>query len=398
MIKIPLKRIAVAALLVCSLTVTTTFAKVTQGEIDDAKEQIDKLKDEKESAQEIVDEISDKKEELEDDLDLLNEQMTILVSAINVLENEIQKKQDELTNLAEELDLTKRSLEAAQNRQEKQYESMKVRIQYMYENGSMSMLELLFVSDSLPDFLNKSEYVSEINAYDREKLEEFARTQEQIALQQTLLEQQEDTVQNENEQLLVLQEQMKGKQDEVNALIRMTQEHIVLAGQELTDAKEKVTQLDSKIVKMQEYEKKLEEQKAKEDAARMEEIKRQEAENNKAFSYVPQESDLYLLGAIIQCEAEGEPYEGKLAVGSVVLNRVKSSYFPNTISGVIYQSGQFSPVASGRYAYRLSKGVNQECMQAAQEVLNGRITNNCLYFRTVIAGINGTIIGNHIFY
>ncbi len=54
-----------------------------------------------------------------------------------------------------------------------------------------------------------------------------------------------------------------------------------------------------------------------------------------------------------QCEAWGEPYDGKLAVGSVIMNRVRSSYFPNTVSGVIYQGGQFSPVASGRLAYRL---------------------------------------------
>ncbi len=83
---------------------------------------------------------------------------------------------------------------------------------------------------------------------------------------------------------------------------------------------------------------------------------------------------------------------------SVVLNRVKSSYFPNTISGVIYQSGQFSPVASGRLAYRLQAGVNNECLQAAQEVLNGNITLNCLYFRRNNGIIQGTVIGNHVFY
>lgn len=63
---------------------------------------------------------------------------------------------------------------------------------------------------------------------------------------------------------------------------------------------------------MEELEKQLEIQKAKEDAARMAEIKRQEAENNGEFSYVPSDSDLYLLGAIIQCEADGEPYEESL--------------------------------------------------------------------------------------
>ena len=78
-------------------------------------------------------------------------------------------------------------------------------------------------------------------------------------------------------------------------------------------------------------------------------------------------SDRELLARLIQCEAGGESYDGKLAVGSVVINRVKSSYFPNSVSGVIYQSGQFSPVASGRLAYRLEAGVDGSCLQAAQD-------------------------------
>ena len=205
-------------------------------------------------------------------------------------------------------------------------------------------------------------------------------------------------MQQEKTDLLALQSDMKKKQNSVNSLINETRQNIDQTDQALSDAQDKIDDIDGAIAKMQEYEKQLEIQKAKEDAARMAEIKRQEAENNGEFSYVPSDSDLYLLGAIIQCEADGEPYEGKLAVGSVVMNRVRSSYFPNTVSGVIYQSGQFSPVASGRYALRLEQGVNNTCMQAAQEVLNGNITNSCLYFRTVIDGLEGTIIGHHIFY
>ena len=104
------------------------------------------------------------------------------------------------------------------------------------------------------------------------------------------------------------------------------------------------------------------------------------------------------LAAIIQCEAWGESYDGKLAVGSVIMNRVRSSYFPNTVSGVIYQGGQFSPVASGRLAYRLEQGVASDCMSAAQAVLGGTSTTNCLYFRVNNGIIEGTVIGNHVFY
>ena len=267
-----------------------------------------------------------------------------------------------------------------------------------YENGNTPMLEMLLSASSFSDFLNRTEYISEINSYDRQKLEEFIQVQEQIAAEEASLEEQKKDLESEQQELLAMQDDMKVKQNSVNSLISSTQANISQTNSELSSAQGKVNDINSQIARMEELEKQLEIQKAKEDAARMAEIKRQEAENNGEFSYVPSDSDLYLLGAIIQCEADGEPYEGKLAVGSVVMNRVRSSYFPNTVSGVIYQSGQFSPVASGRYALRLEQGVNNTCMQAAQEVLNGNITNSCLYFRTVIDGLEGTIIGHHIFY
>ena len=85
-------------------------------------------------------------------------------------------------------------------------------------------------------------------------------------------------------------------------------------------------------------------------------------------------------------------------MGSVVLNRVASSSFPNTIMGVIYQSGQFSPVASGRMAARLAAGANSECYQAAREVLGGNITVPYLYFRRDNGTIDGYVIAHHVFY
>lgn len=110
------------------------------------------------------------------------------------------------------------------------------------------------------------------------------------------------------------------------------------------------------------------------------------------------ESEVYLLACIIDCESEGEPYAGQLAVGSVVLNRVESKYFPDTITGVIYQKNQFSPVASGRLAYMLDRGPTASCMKAAREVLGGNRTVSCLYFRVNTGVISGTVIGHHVFY
>lgn len=378
------KKMLAALLVCCSFMLNTIYAKTTQDSINDAKEQIDDLKDQREDAEKEIDNISDKREELESELGELNGQLTKLVTSMNELEERITEKEQEISQAAE-------SLTQAEEACQKQYEDMKLRIQFMYENGSETAWQMLLTATSFTEFLNRTEYIVEINNYDRKMLVEFQKLQKDITEQKKQLEQ-------DHAELLAMQEDMKAQQGQVSGLIRTTQEGIDQTKQELADAQADVKELDAKIAKMIEYEKQLEIQKAKEDAARLAAIKQQEKEDTSGVVYVPTDSDLYLLGAIIQCESGGESYEGKLAVGSVIMNRVKSSYFPNTISGVVYQSGQFSPVTSGRLAHRLQTGVSSDCLSAAQEVLNGKITINSLYFRTNNGIIQGTVIGSHVFY
>ena len=109
--------------------------------------------------------------------------------------------------------------------------------------------------------------------------------------------------------------------------------------------------------------------------------------------------DLYLLANIIYCEAGCEPSEGKVAVGSVVMNRVRDGAYPNTIRDVIYDKGQFSPVRNG--SLKRAMKVNRAdawCYQAALEALAGaRPVGGCLYFRRV-NGRSGLVLGHHVFY
>lgn len=384
MIQIPWKRMTGALLIFCTLFVTTAYAKTTQDDIDDANEQIQDLKEQKEDAEDAVDDITDKKEGLEANLGSLNGQLTDIVASMNDLEQQISDKEAEIRTAQEEL-------AAAEQQSREQYEDMKLRIQFMYENSDRNIWEMLLESESVSDFLNRTEYIANINEYDRNKLTEFQQLQEEIA-------EREESLQGDMTELLAMQEDMKEKQASVNSLIDSTKSSLAQTNQDLADAQSNVADLEAQINKMIEYEQQLEIQKAKEDAARLAAIQAEEQEDTSGVVYVPADSDAYLLGAIIECEAGGESYEGKLAVGSVIINRVKSSYFPNTISGVIYQSGQFSPVASGRLAYRLETGVSQSCLQAAQEVLNGNVTLNSLYFRRNNGIIQGTVIGNHVFY
>ena len=90
-------------------------------------------------------------------------------------------------------------------------------------------------------------------------------------------------------------------------------------------------------------------------------------------------SDLQLMARAINGEARGEPYEGQVAVGAVILNRVKSSQFPNTIAGVIYQSGAFTAVADGQINQPIAE--DSTVYKAAQDAMNGwDPTGGCIYY------------------
>ena len=110
-----------------------------------------------------------------------------------------------------------------------------------------------------------------------------------------------------------------------------------------------------------------------------------------------------LLARLVYAEARGESYKGKVAVAAVVLNRVRSSSFPNTISGVIYQSGAFESVSNGS----IYNTPTDECLRAAREAMNGwDPTGGCLYFYNarnvssrswILTRTVKTVIGNHSF-
>ncbi|WP_410771739.1 cell wall hydrolase [Fontibacillus sp. BL9] len=124
------------------------------------------------------------------------------------------------------------------------------------------------------------------------------------------------------------------------------------------------------------------------------------------WTYALNEEELLLLQKIVMAEAEGEPYEGKVAVANVVLNRLRSANYPDTIKDVIYQKSQFSPVRNGR----LKKvKPSKDTIHAVNEALNGRkeVSDDTYYFLSLKLAKDLTIartkdkahvIGNHTFY
>lgn len=316
--------------------------------------------------------------DLSEDLDSLESQQKDLQQELESVLWQIQSIRQNITDTKKELSLLEGQTEA-------QYQSMKQHIRYMYENGSVSLLEILCSATSMADFLTRAEYVSSMNQYDRKLYEELLELRDQVA-------QKEQDLKKQQEALLSLQQTLNEKETLITSQIAAT-------SAELTAYKEKLKE-------------------AQEEAAKAEEEAKQEVvpippeePESPVTPETPQEptpseptintsaTDIELLAALIECEAGSTDYEGMLAVGSVVVNRMKNRYYPDTLTGVIYQSGQFSPVRSGRLDEVLARGVKSSCVQAATDALNGKNNvGDCLSFRSAGSGHTGIIIGGNVFF
>ena len=177
----------------------------------------------------------------------------------------------------------------------------------------------------------------------------------------------------------------KGENTNTHTAVQAISQNIVASAQEMTDVSQQV--IADNIAKKEEEER-LAKEKAEQEA-------QEKAEREAREAYVRANQEL--MASIIYCEAGNQPYEGQVAVGAVVLNRVKSSVYPNSVSEVIYQSGQFSPAMSGWLdRVRANAGYSESALQAAEDALNGsNPVGDCLYFST---GGYGMQIGDHFFH
>lgn len=121
--------------------------------------------------------------------------------------------------------------------------------------------------------------------------------------------------------------------------------------------------------------------------------------SKKACKLASEVDDVTLLAAIIECEANGQSYDALLAVGAVIMNRVDSSHYPDTIYDVIHQKGQFPPATSGKLERWLKKGPGKKAIKAAKAAMAGDDnTGGLTNFNSVYSGISGLVIGDNVFY
>ncbi len=387
-----MKQVKKGLLLILSIALlfTTSFSNKTEVKAETTLEKLQKAKEEKAKTESNKTDAEKEKENLTITQNSLLGKLSSLNDDLQDISDSLQDTEDRIADKEETIENTQLELEEAIETEERQYQEMKARVKYMYESGNVGYLELLLSAKSFSDFLNKSDYVEQLSKYDRQTLEKYKEAREYVEEVKTQLE-------VEMADLEDLKADYSEQQQQVSAKVTQTSNEVADYADQIEDAEETIAELEKEIADQEEDIAAL--QKQYEEELALSRLAQQSAWRD-ISEITFEEDDRYLLANLIYCEAGGEPYAGQLAVGAVVINRVLSSRYPNTVVGVIYQNKQFSPVASGRLALALANNkATANCYKAADEAMSG-VTNvgQCLYFRTPIPGLTGISIGGHIFY
>ena len=321
---------------------------------------------------------------LESQSSSLQNELSGINEDILALNNEIEAAQMQIEILDGEISRTEDALSVAEADEEKQYSDMKTRIKYMYENGNASLLEMLFSAENMSDFLNKADFIENLSEYDRDALEDLKRIHQEIENQNATLEEQQTS-------LAELRADLDTRKSELQAKADATATDLAAVQERLTAAREAEA---ARIAAEQ----------AAQQAARQASASGGSSGGNSVInggSVDVSADDVTLLAAILECEAV-QDYDCLLAVATVIMNRVQSPSFPNTISGVIYASGQFEPVWTGRLQTVLDNGPTSLSMQVAQDAINGArlaSVSHCYYFLYAPStSRDGVVIGNNLFF
>ena len=260
-----------AALSVALVLATPLSAQATKSGLSDAKSKKTALEAEKKKTEQELKNLEGLKSDT-------TAYVKKLDSSLESIGNELSKLNDDIDAKEKQIDTTKQELSEAKETEKSQYESMKLRIKYMYEKGDSTYVDLLMEAGSLSELLSKAEYITKISSYDRQKLDEYAATKEKIAEKEKALE-------GEHAELLTLQDETEAKQASVEKLLAAKQTELRNYETKIASAEGQTSEYAKSIEAQENQIKSIEaEIKRKEEEARKkaEEEKKKAAAANKA--------------------------------------------------------------------------------------------------------------------
>lgn len=421
---------------ICSSVIAGLFSRplmevfATVSASKETLEAIDKAEDEKEQLEHELKEQEENKGQLEGQKATAEQKLENLKAQYKSISSDLAALDRKKTEKEEEIRVKTEELEEAIETQERQYENLKLRIQYMYEKPEDSLFGLFLQDFNIIEILNRVDNTVKIQEYDRQKLEEYTANAEALELQKQELEAAKRELEGLIDETKVQQAKVSKLQKETSTTISNYLNEIAAAEEEIGNTE---AALEAKSKALQELYKKAQEEEAAERRRQAEEAAKRLQEALANGTIRPGDSgivygelnlsqaELDMLTAMIYCESRGESYEGQLAVGHVIMNRVRSTKFPNSLEAVLSAPRQFEPYGSGRFNIVLTAywegipGVIHEaswnsCQRAAIVCVNSDSNvGESLFFRThkpvpqlaenlEAAGVPYWIIGNHIFY
>lgn len=265
------KKIAVLAA-AAALTLGTVFSSyATSKAIEDAKKKVSSMEEEKKKVESALKELEGKKSDTAAYVKELDRNLSALAGELTKLEGDISRKE-------EQIEEAKADLETAKVTENRQYEDMKLRIQYMYENGQTGLLESMMQSESIAELLNRAEYASQITSYDRKMLEEYRKTRQEVALK-------EEALKTEHQELLTLQDSTKAKQSSVKTLMASKEAELASYETKIASAQGEIDQYNADIKAQEEHMARVEAEirRKEEEARKAEEARRaEEAKKNQS--------------------------------------------------------------------------------------------------------------------
>ena len=387
---------------------------------DEYEDTIANMQSEEQETQEMISNLEKQTQATKDSINALQQQRQATQSNVSILQGksdalqseiegysdrlgdlgaEIEKTEDEMSSLSAQIVSLNDELADIRKRKDEQETLLKKRIKRVYEKGgSKGMLQMILDAGTFREILTRYEYLNSMVDYDRQRIMELQELEAQIASKVAEIEEKEAQI---NE----YQEDLDDKYTELENLTSEVQGRLDSTNSSISAETGKLKDYDAQLAALDKTMKSLESQTAAAQAKLAQQIAARLAMNKEdtSGSYAASGSELEWLAATIQAEAGGESYTGKLAVGSVIMNRVKSSAFPNDIKSVITQNMQFASYRSGKVELIIANGPNSTCVSAAQEVLGGARVGDYLFFMTkYYADYYGiaeyTMIGNHAFF
>ncbi|MCR5587584.1 MAG: cell wall hydrolase [Lachnospiraceae bacterium] len=380
-----IKRIICSILTVCLLLCSTDARRVNSKNIQDKREDLEDAQTDATAKSNTVVELFDEIQRLTEELYEISNLVEEANAEVEAYESQIEESEKVIKDIENELEDAKEQFAGI--------------LSLIYEDAPNAEAVTEYLEDdNLDDMLNREEYADAVGEYVQKKMEGLkvlkgdaeAKNKELLALKSS----KEDEL-----------SEISAQQDELSSQLKSMTDAMLEAEKNAEDSEKFANKLEEEMNILEEKERQILEGNSGNDDY-VGNIDFDVGGNGTDYYYEAKysytEEELTMLAGIIESEAGSVSYPGMIAVGSVVMNRVASPKFPNTIEGVICAPYQFAPVQGGRYGMILARGPAKSCYKAARDVLDGKRNVPNFYFKAdwyaEEHGIKGINIGGNVFH